>query len=229
MGTQRLLTALLVCLFASSAFARSNAQPTAYEQKTATDGGSGKWYMGREIGAPMKHDSEKESGLRYLVDSLNLKDDHQVVAMGAGSEILVLAIAPRLMEGKVHALSTDAAELRKIDKARQDHKFSNIDLRLASATDVRLDPGTVDTILLVDTYHELSHPQEMINSMMKALKSRGRLYVVEYRVDGKNQALKAPHKMTEEQIKNELESAGLRFAETKHVLGGHHVLGFQKK
>ncbi len=229
METQRLLVALFVCLFGTSTFARTDPLPTVYEQKTATDGGTGKWYMEREVGAPTPHEAEKETALRYLVDSLNLKDDNQVVAMGAGADVLVLAMAPRVMKGKVHALSTDPSSLRQIDKKRQDHKFSNIDLRLATATDTRLDAGTVDTILLVDTYHEFSHPQEMLNSMVKALKSRGRIYIVENRVDEKNQTLKPQHKMTEEQIKNELEGTGLRFAETKHVLAGHHVLGFQKK
>lgn len=214
-------------LWASVAAAKTSVVP--YDQKAATESGTGKWYMEREIAAPMKHEAEKEQSLRYLVDSLNVKDDSHVVMMGTGSDVLALSSAPRVMKGKVYALSTDASDLRQIDKARQEHKFSNIDLRLASATDSRLEPGSIDTIVLVDAYHEFSHPQEIMTSLTKALKSRGRLYVVEYRVDEKNAGLKAPHKMTEEQIKKEIEATGLRFAEVKHVLAGHHVIGFQKK
>lgn len=215
-------------LLTTAAVAKTSVS-AMYEQKTATDGGTGKWYMEREIAAPMKHEAEKESSLRYLADSLNIKDDSRIVVMGTGSDVLTLSTAPRVMKGKVYALSTDAAELRKVDKARQDHKFSNIDLRLASATDTRLDPNSIDTIVLVDVYHQFSPPQEIMSSFTKALKSRGRLYVVEYRVDEKNAGLKGPYKMTEEQIKKEIEAAGLRFAEIKHVLAGHHVIGFQKK
>lgn len=226
---QHWIVVSLLLLGTAPAVAKTNSQPSRYEQKAATEGGTGKIYMEREIGAPMQHEPEKESSLRYLIDSLNLKEDSQVAVMGTGTDVLVLAAAPRVMKGKVNALSTDSEDLRRIDKARQDHKFSNIDLRLASATDARLNTGSLDSIILVDVYHELSHPQEMIASLSKALKSRGRLYIVELRTDEKNAAIKAPHKMTEEQIKKEIEAAKLRFTEVKHVLTGHHVIGFQKR
>ena len=44
-----------------------------------------------------------------------------------------------------------------------------------------LPAGTIDLALLVDVYHEFSEPQKMLRGLRAALKSRGRLVLLEYR------------------------------------------------
>ena len=67
----------------------------------------------------------------------------------------------------------------------------------APITDPKLPADGVDLILMVDVYHEFSHPYEMTEAMVKALKPGGRLVFVEYRLEDPKVPIKLVHKMTE--------------------------------
>ena len=71
----------------------------------------------------------------------------------------------------------------------------NIETVLGTESDPRLDPASVDLILLVDAYHEFSYPREMGLAMANALKPGGRLVLIEYRGEDPNVPIKRLHKM----------------------------------
>ena len=56
---------------------------------------------------------------------------------------------------------------------------------------------------MVDVYHELEFPCEVLESIVRALKPGGRVAFVEYRGEDDNVPIKALHKMTERQIRLE--------------------------
>ena len=53
---------------------------------------------------------------------------------------------------------------------------------------------------MVDVYHEFSHPYEMTEAMVKALKPGGRLVFVEFRLEDQKVPIKLVHKMSEKQV-----------------------------
>ena len=69
------------------------------------------------------------------------------------------------------------------DKARTEH-LSNVEIVQGTETDARLPDNAIDLALLVDVYHELWHPQEMLRSIRRSLKPNGELVLVEYRKGG---------------------------------------------
>jgi transglutaminase-like putative cysteine protease len=99
---------------------------------------------------------------------------------------------------------------------------------LGAVDDPKLPAGGVDVVLLVDAYHEFSHPREMMQAIFRALKPGGRVVLVEYRGEDPNVPIKPLHKMTEAQAKKELAAAGLRHVETKGMLPWQHLMIFQK-
>ena len=58
---------------------------------------------------------------------------------------------------------------------------SNVIPIQSTITRTMLDPGTIDKALIVDAYHEFSHPMEMAQSIYQALKKEGLLILIEYR------------------------------------------------
>jgi len=60
-----------------------------------------------------------------------------------------------------------------IEERRQDGAPANIETVLGTVMDPKLPRGTVDLILIVDAYHEFSHPFEMGTAMVDALKPGG--------------------------------------------------------
>ena len=95
--------------------------------------------------------------------------------------------------------------------------------------DPKLPAGGVDTVLMVDVYHEFDHPFEMMENISKALKPGGRVVFVEYRGEDPNVPIKRLHKMTELQVVKEMTAHPLEWAETLGVLPRQHIIVFRKK
>ena len=81
---------------------------------------------------------------------------------------------------------------------------------------------------MVDAYHEFTHPREMMEGIVKALKPKGRVVLVEYRKENPLILIKGVHKMTERQVKKEMEAVGLLWVTTEQFLPQQHYIVFEK-
>jgi ubiquinone/menaquinone biosynthesis C-methylase UbiE len=95
----------------------------------------------------------------------------------------------------------------------------------------KLKPGSVDLVVMVDVYHEFSHPYEMLREIAKSLKPGGRVAFVEYRKEDPTVPIKEVHKMSQAQVKKEagLSEFGLEWKETIDKLPWQHVIVFEKR
>ncbi|MEI9974008.1 MAG: hypothetical protein WDO73_19330 [Ignavibacteriota bacterium] len=75
-------------------------------------------------------------------------------------------------------------------------------------------PVSVDLEILVDVYHEFSHPQEMLRHLRAALRPGGRMVLLEYRGEDPSIPIRPEHKMTVATVKAELEPEGLQLDRT---------------
>jgi ubiquinone/menaquinone biosynthesis C-methylase UbiE len=95
--------------------------------------------------------------------------------------------------------------------------------------DVQLPANSVDLAILVDVYHELAFPFEVMQSVLRALKPNGQLVLVEYRAEDDRVPIKATHKMSEAQIKAEMAVLPLTWHKTLTNLPWQHVVVFTKQ
>ncbi len=65
-------------------------------------------------------------------------------------------------------------------------------------------------------------------AIAQALKPDGRVVLVEYRGENPFVPIKALHKMTQKQVRKEMESVGLVWQATKNFLPQQHVMIFGK-
>jgi ubiquinone/menaquinone biosynthesis C-methylase UbiE len=100
---------------------------------------------------------------------------------------------------------------------------------LGTVEDPRLPPAGVDTILLVDVYHEFDFPFEMTRAMIRALKPGGRLVLVEYRGEDPEVPIKPLHKMTVAQVRREMSVHPIDFERTIPALPRQHIIVFRKR
>ncbi|MGI8967194.1 MAG: class I SAM-dependent methyltransferase, partial [Limisphaerales bacterium] len=108
-------------------------------------------------------------------------------------------------------------------------KIKNVKPILGTITDPKLPANSVDTILMVDVYHEFDHPHEMMQAMGQALKRGGRMIFVEYRAEDANVPIKKLHKMSETQVRKEAEIHSLVWAETITNLPRQHIIICKRK
>ena len=93
----------------------------------------------------------------------------------------------------------------------------------------KLKPETIDADVMVDAYHELSRPREMMESLCKALRPGGRIVLLEYRAEDPTVPIKPLHKMTEAQSRKEMEVVGLKWKSTdSKLLPWQHFMVFVK-
>jgi ubiquinone/menaquinone biosynthesis C-methylase UbiE len=216
------------------------AQQTRYENRLEHDpNGTGKFYMGREIALVMGHEGagwldrperEKEEQPTKLLEILKLRAGEIVADVGAGSGYLTFRIAERIgPTGKVLAVDIQPEMLTLIRDRMKQRGVTNVEPVLGTITDPKLPDAGVDTIVMVDVYHEFSHPYEMTESMVKALKVGGRLVFVEYRMEDDNVPIKLVHKMSERQVIKEMGPFPLKHVKTYGELPWQHVMVFEKQ
>jgi SAM-dependent methyltransferase len=82
--------------------------------------------------------------------------------------------------------------------------LDNVRPVLGSERSTGLAPASVDLALLVDVYHELAFPYEVMASIVQALRPGGRVVLVEYRAEDLRVPIKPLHKMSEAQARREM-------------------------
>jgi ubiquinone/menaquinone biosynthesis C-methylase UbiE len=195
--------------------------------------------MGREIAQVMGHEGadwldrperEAEEAPNLLLDALRLKPGDVVADVGAGSGYMTFRMAERVgAKGSVLAVDIQQEMLDLIVERGKARGLENVKPVLGTITDPKLPPNSVDLILMVDVYHEFSHPWEMTRAMLKGLKPGGRLVFVEYRLEDPEVPIKLVHKMSEAQVRREMAIHPAKWVETSEALPRQHIIVFRKQ
>lgn len=202
-----------------------------------SQGGIGKFYLGREISGVMGHQAAEwlerpqrthEEMPDEVVANLNLQPDDVVADIGAGSGYFSFRMAAKVPNGKVLAVDIQPEMLAMIEERKSADKVDNIEGILGQIDDTHLPENAVDLILLVDAYHEFSHPYEMLDSMVKSLKPGGRIVLLEYRQEDQTVPIRPLHKMSELQVVKEMSVFNLEWDDTLDFLPWQHMMIFSK-
>ncbi len=224
--------------------AGKDVDPTSggrYEFRAEHDpNGIGKFYKGREIayvmgfaGAPWleRPEREREEATSKMIESLELKPGMTIADIGAGSGVISLQMAEKVLPGgRVIAVDVQQEMLDLLQNKLKLKNVENVDLLLGTEKSPRLDANSVDLAIMVDVYHELEFPYEMMLELSKAMKVGGRIAFVEFRLEDPNVPIKLVHKMSQAQVKREVSDPALflRYKKTIDVLPWQHVVVFEK-
>lgn len=209
-----------------------------YQEGEATRDGTGKFYLGREIAQVMGHPAinwlerenrEDEENPSRAITLLDIEPDHIIADIGAGSGYYSFLLSPLVPEGKVVAVDIQPEMINFLENRKVQSGVKNIETHLGTITSTQLESESIDAAIMVDAYHEFSHPFEMMSSLVTALKPGGRIFLLEYRAENPNVPIKRLHKMSEAQIKKEMNTVGLRYQRTHHDLPWQHLMVFEKE
>jgi ubiquinone/menaquinone biosynthesis C-methylase UbiE len=137
---------------------------------------------------------------------------------------MALQVAP----GTIYAVDVQPQMLRLLASEARKAGLSNIRTVRASTRSTGLAPGSVDLALLVDVYHELEFPFEVMQDVVRSLRPGGRVVLVEYRAEDPAVPIKPLHKMSQDQVKKEMTPHAVVHVGTVDVLPWQHVLVFRK-
>ena len=162
---------------------RMRPASTRYEQRTPSRDGIGKIYMGREISHVMGHlaagwlerpEREREEMPNRLIEMLKLKAGDVVADIGVGTGYIARRISRKIGEtGIVYGVEIQQEMLDILAEKMAEEGITNIKGVLGTITDPKLPPNSVDLAIMVDVYHEFSHPYEMMQNICRGLKTGG--------------------------------------------------------
>ena len=232
------VVAALLAALAQTALARGLAGQ-GYESARPSRDGIGKRYLGREIAGVMgwqgaawleRNEREQEERTDLLVTELHLAAGAQVADIGAGTGYVSRRLAAAVgVSGKVFAVDVQPEMIRMLTQLAERDRLPQIVPVLSTVDDVRLAPASIDLALMVDVYHELEYPLEVLGSVVRALKPGGRVVFVEYRAEDERVPIKRLHKMTLAQIRREALVLPLELERVDEALPWQHIVVFRKR
>jgi 2-polyprenyl-3-methyl-5-hydroxy-6-metoxy-1,4-benzoquinol methylase len=195
-------------------------------------------YMGRTI-APTMHFSgagwltrptrEQEEEPLKLLNSLKIKPGQTICDFGCGNGFHSLQLAKRVgPSGRIDAIDIQPEMLEMLQERTGPRGLANIKPILATEDESGLSPTAYDMVLMVDVYHELSNPAEILAEVRKSLKPDGRLVLVEFREEDESVPILPLHKMSQVQVVKELEANGFKLVDQFDRLPWQHVLYFTR-
>jgi ubiquinone/menaquinone biosynthesis C-methylase UbiE len=182
-------------------------------------------------GAPWLDRPERDQEERpdLVLEALQLKPGDIVADIGCGmgyfSWRMARAVGPK---GIVYGEEIQPEMLDQLAANMKERGVPNVVGVRGTIEDPKL-PQPVDLVILVDVYHECSHPAEMMAAICRSLKPGGRVVFVEYRGEDPDVPIKPLHKMTEAQVKKEMTAQPLEYVTTVRTLPRQHLIVFRKK
>jgi len=104
-----------------------------------------------------------------------------VAEIGAGRGRYVVQLAVRVGEtGKIYAEDIDAEALRHLENRCEQWGLENVEIIFGEVTDPKLPEGELDLIFVVSSYHHFDDPVSLLRTAKSALKTEGKLAIVEW-------------------------------------------------
>ncbi|QDU55431.1 class I SAM-dependent methyltransferase [Aeoliella mucimassa] len=195
-------------------------------------------FMGRRIANTMHYlaadwltrtTREREEACSKLLKALPIERGQTVCDLGCGNGFYTLQLARRVgSKGTVWAVDIQPEMLELLGERAKARRITNIRPTLGKEDSPQLPEGELDLVLLVDVYHEFSHPKEMLAAMRASLKPTGRIALVEYRAEDPTVPIRELHKMTQSQAMKEYTANGFKLVGQYDELPWQHVFYFAR-
>ena len=152
-----------------------------------------------------------------VFDALGIKPGHRVADIGCGFGYFSFRLAARVgAEGKIFAVDIDPKAIDRVRARKEREKLAQLEPILGESNDPRL-PGELDSVLIVDTYHEFRDWDRMMQAVLRSLKPGGRLVII----DGEGPSGRPRteyhrlHTIPEELLRDEVVRNGFVFKESR--------------
>ncbi|WP_113924715.1 class I SAM-dependent methyltransferase [Cognataquiflexum aquatile] len=236
---KKFLLPIILLFFVSTLFGQTQTKTDAiYTYKTPDRDGTGKVYMGREISQVMnfmgmswleRSTRPQEENTELAIKNLPIDKKSVVADIGAGSGYYTFRIAKKVPEGKVYAVEIQDPAIKYLEDRSKELGFDNVVTIKGTEKSPMLPENSIDLAIMVDVYHELEYPHEVLQNIKKSLKPDGKLLLIEYRGEDPKVAIKRLHKMTVEQVTKELSANGFILIQNGQFMKIQHFLVFEKE
>ena len=132
--------------------------------------------------SPIHAQSEEHAAAeikRRVVEALQLQGTETVADVGCGDGFYTLPLARALGSGKVLAVDIDETALSKLKTQLADQGIMNVETVKGKEDDPFLTPESLDAVLIVNAYHEMTAHETMLRHVYAGLKPGGTFVLME--------------------------------------------------
>jgi predicted methyltransferase len=202
-----LLAVLLLALCAGSVHSQT-AAPPGENRKTSTP------YTG-DLTIFDTPGRDERLQINRVMDILSIRNGSSVADIGAGSGWFTVRAARRVGEtGAVYAVDINPEATRFITDRAQKENLHNVKAVLSKPDDPMLPPHSLDAVLLLKTYHEVSRPVTLLTNLRASLKPDAKVGVIDRNGNGED------HGVNRDVVIREAEQAGYRLVQKEDFVKG---------
>jgi len=163
-----------------------------------------------------------------VVAALALPADATVVDLGSGSGYFSVRLARAVPRGRVIGLDIEPAFVEHLHQRAKREGLSNLEVRQVPPDDPRLDPATVDLVLILDVYHHLENRPVYLGKLREALRPGGRIAVIDFTMTA-GHGPPPKHRLKREEVLREAAEAGLTLAREQSILPEQYFLELEAR
>lgn len=217
--------------------AATSTKDTIYTYQNASRDGIGKYYLGREISFVMgaaasnwleRDEREREENAKLAIDNINIPVTGVIADIGAGTGYYTFKLAKKVAKGKVYAVEVQDELIAYLKNKKLQLRDTVVEIIKSASRSPNLPDNSVDVAIMVDVYHELEYPHEMLQTIKKSLKPTGKILLIEYRGEDPAVAIKPLHKTTVAQLNKEMLANGFTLFSKGDFLPIQHFLLYEK-
>ncbi|MBZ5682309.1 MAG: class I SAM-dependent methyltransferase [Acidobacteriia bacterium] len=209
---RRILALVLVFCFCSFSCVYSQSSPQAPvsgEQRKTSEPYTG------DLSIFDSEGRDERLQINRVIDILGIIPGKNVADIGAGSGWFTVRAARKTGEaGLVYAVDINPEAIHYIhDRAEKEH-LRNVKTILSKTDDPLLPAGSVDSVLLLKTYHEVAEPIVLLRNLRAALRPGAKVGIIDRNGDGEN------HGVAKDVVIREATEAGYKLAEQYDFVKG---------
>ena len=167
-----------------------------------------------------------------IVQYCEIKPGSTVADIGAGTGLFTRLFSKLVGDqGRVVAVDISDNFLEHIRTTSRELGLKNIETLLCKDDSTELQPGTIDTAFICDTYHHFEYPQKTMASLFAAMKPGGRVILIDFRrVEGVSSEWTMGHvRAGQEVFEAEITKSGfVKVKENPDLLKENYLVVFQK-
>jgi ubiquinone/menaquinone biosynthesis C-methylase UbiE len=135
-------------------------------------------------------DRDKKLQVQRVMDILGIHSGSAVADIGAGSGWFTVRAAKRVGEqGTVYAVDINPEAISYINDRVNREATHNVRTVLGAPDDPKLPPNSVDSVLILKTYHEIAEPVRLLENLRRSLRSGARVGVIDRNGNGEDHGI----------------------------------------
>ena len=143
-----------------------------------------------------------------VMEILQISEGKTVADIGAGSGWFTVRAAKKVGEkGKVYAVEINEDAVKYINERAAKENFKNIETVLGKEDNPLLPQHSVDAVMILKTYHEISEPVALLKNLRSSLNENALIGIIDRNGTGES------HGVNEETVIDEAKRAGFSLKE----------------